>query len=230
MVKTFLFGYRDWAFEIFDALKKHPKLEVVDVITSQEQYLEKCNSFPDDIDFFLFIGWSWIIPPTVTEKFLCLGIHPSDLPDYRGGSPIQNQIMAGIEKTKVTLMTLSSAKLDSGDIWLKEDLDLTGDNMTEIFKNLSSSSVKMLNRFIDQFEFMKANPQIPGKGTYYKRRKPEESRITKEFLLNTDLKTIYNFIRCLTDPYPNAYVEDENGNKLLIKGVEFIEKKKNKLL
>jgi methionyl-tRNA formyltransferase len=223
MVKTILFGYRDWAFEIFDALKQNAKLEVVDVITSQEQYLEKCNSFPDDVDFLLFIGWSWIIPPAVTEKFLCLGIHPSDLPNYRGGSPIQNQIMAGIEQTKVTLMTLSSAKLDAGDIWLKEELDLTGSNMVEIFRNLSLSSVKMLNRFIDQIELMKPYPQLPGEGSYFKRRKPEESRITKDFILNADLKTIYNFVRCLTDPYPNAYIEDENGNKLLIKGVEYIE-------
>ena len=39
------------------------------------------------------------------------------------------------------------------------------------------------------------------------------------------VKTIYNFIRCLTDPYPNAYFEDDKGDKVFFKDVSFIEKK-----
>ena len=32
---------------------------------------------------------------------------------------------------------------------------------------------------------------------------------------------IYNKIRCLTYPYPNAYTKDINGNKLFFKEVAF---------
>ena len=36
------------------------------------------------------------------------------------------------------------------------------------------------------------------------------------------LKELYNFIRCLTDPYPNAFIEDNEGNRLVFKNVNYI--------
>ena len=95
-------------------------------------------------DLIVFLGWSWIIPNEITKKYLCVGIHPSDLPDYRGGSPIQHQIINGIIETKISLMTISE-KLDGGDIWLKHDLDLRGDTIEIIFKNLEESSIALFN-------------------------------------------------------------------------------------
>jgi len=34
-----------------------------------------------------------------------------------------------------------------------------------------------------------------------------------------NLKEIYNFIRAITDPYPNVYIEDKEGNKLFFNEV-----------
>lgn len=228
MIKVILFGYRDWAIEIFNALKENNRVQINDIIFSKEDYDLKIETFHSDVDFLLFIGWSWIIPPQITTRFLCLGIHPSDLPLFRGGSPIQHQVMAGLEKSKVTLMTLSSEKLDAGDIWLKEDLDLRGKNIKEIFSNITKSSIKMLNTFIDNFEKIKPVTQTIEEGSYFKRRTLAESRIKKEDIINWDLIQIYNFIRSLTDPYPNAFIEDEKGNRLYFKGVEYVEKLENK--
>ena len=39
-----------------------------------------------------------------------------------------------------------------------------------------------------------------------------------------DLEELYNFIRSLTDPYPNALICDKNGDKLFLKKV-YYEKK-----
>jgi len=225
MLKTILFGYRDWAFEIFNELKSNKKLIILDIVKSQEEYLLKCNNIPPEVDFLLFVGWSWIIPASITKNFLCLGIHPSDLPFYRGGSPIQHQIIAGLEKSKVSLMTLSSEQLDAGDIWIKEDLDLTGKNIKEIFSNISKSSIRMLGKFIEDFKNITPQKQIVTNGSYFKRRSSADSKMSPNDFINNDLKTIYNFIRALTDPYPNAYIEDVNGNRLVFKEVEYIENK-----
>ena len=43
-------------------------------------------------DIVLFYGWSWKVSEKLINKFDCLMLHPSPLPKYRGGSPIQNQI------------------------------------------------------------------------------------------------------------------------------------------
>ena len=228
MIKVVLCGYRNWALRIFDSISLISNVKILDIITSKEDYLSKENDFNDEIDIILFIGWSWIIPHNITEKFLCLGIHPSDLPYYRGGSPLQHQIINGIEHTKVTLMTLSSKKLDAGEIWCKEDLSLDGKNMDAVFLNLIKSSNKMLNSFFNKYPNIIPMEQEIASGSYFKRRKPEDSKLTKENLQNMSLKEIYNFTRALTDPYPNAYIEDEYGNILKLKEVEFIESKETK--
>jgi methionyl-tRNA formyltransferase len=180
---------------------------------------------PKSIDVILFIGWSWLISEDITKKFLCLGIHPSDLPQYRGGSPIQHQIINGIKQSKVSLMTLSDEKVDAGDIWLKEELDLSGDTMNSIFTNIVASSVKLLNKFFDSYPNIKAYAQEIEQGSYYKRRKPLESKLTPEDFKDKSLEYLYNFIRSLTDPYPNAYLEDDLGNKLIFKEVKYVPNK-----
>jgi methionyl-tRNA formyltransferase len=224
MAKVILCGYRDWAIQIFDEIKLFKNIHVVDIITSNEDYLQKENKFDANVDLILFIGWSWIIPKEITEKFLCLGIHPSDLPFYRGGTPLQHQIINGINKTKITLMTLSSAKLDAGEIWLKEDLDLSGDTISTVFNHLVESSVNLLRRFFGLFPNIKPVEQDITKGSYYNRRKPSESKLPINSLKEKSLKELYDFIRALTDPYPNAYIEDEEGNKLIFKEVRYIPK------
>lgn len=221
MIKVVLCGYRDWANEIIFHIKKHRNIKVLGVFSSQVEFLANINSCEENPDIILFLGWSWIIPAEITEKFLCLGIHPSDLPNFRGGSPIQNQIIAGINKTKVTLMTLSSKKLDAGEIWLKEDLDLSGSNISKIFIEITKSSIKLLNEFFSKYPNISPIEQDLTKGSYFKRRKPEESRLDLEDFRTKSMEDIYNFIRCLTDPYPNAYIEDKEGNKLVFKQVEY---------
>lgn len=214
-------GYRNWANNIFDAIALHENINVKKVITTFEEYKEFEANPINDLDIVLFIGWSWIIPDAFTDSHLCLGIHPSDLPQYRGGSPLQNQIINGVVESKVSLITLSK-KLDAGDLWLKEDLSLKGDSMDDIFDNIEKSSIKLLNKFFDDYPNVVPTVQDITKGSYFKRRKPEESKLSLESISEMSLTEIYNFVRCLTDPYPNAYIEDCEGNKLILKSVSYI--------
>jgi hypothetical protein len=62
------------------------------------------------------------------------------------------------------------------------------------------------------------------KGSFHKRRTPDQSLISREDLQNKNLLELYDIIRGLTDPYPNAYLEDKNGNRLLITGVKYVPK------
>lgn len=218
-------GYRDWANTIFKAVEKHKNINVKKIITTYDEYKDFELHPITDVDLVLFIGWSWIIPDNFTNSHVCIGIHPSDLPQYRGGSPLQNQIINGISNSKVSLITLSS-KLDAGEIWLKEDLSLIGDSMNEIFDNIILSSIRLLNTFFNSYPKLKPELQVLSKGSYFKRRKPEESKLNLNELNNMSLLELYNFIRCLTDPYPNAYLEDKEGNKLLFKNVTYIPVKK----
>jgi methionyl-tRNA formyltransferase len=225
MTNIILCGYRPWAFEIFDKISNHPKINIVQRFNSNEEFLSQIKNInSQQIDLLIFIGWSWIINKDITQKYHCLGIHPSDLPFYRGGSPLQHQIINGLKKTKVSLMTLSDEKIDAGNIWVKEDLDLTGDTISDVFQNLVSSSVKLLKKFFDLYPIVKPIPQKIEEGSFYERRKSLESKLLPEDFKNKSLEDLYNFIRSLTSPYPNAYLEDNDGNMLLFTGIKYIPK------
>jgi methionyl-tRNA formyltransferase len=217
-------GYRSWALNIIDEIKRHKKINSYEVISSKEEYDLKFNKLVNNTDLIVFLGWSWIIPKEITNKYICVGIHPSDLPNYRGGSPIQHQIINGVIETKISLMTISE-KLDGGDIWLKHDLDLGGDNIEVIFKNLEDSSINLFNNFFDLYPNINPIKQDLTKGSYFKRRTLEQSSLELDDFKNKSLEEIYNNIRCLTDPYPNAFFEDEYGNRLYFKGVKYVTKK-----
>lgn len=219
---TFL-AYRDWAIKAIDDVTTRCDIKIVDLIKTEEEYKEKVLKYPKGfVDCIVLVGWSWIIKDDTLQRFLVVGMHPSDLPMYRGGSPIQHQIIDGLEKTKISLMTISSAGVDVGDIWLKEDWDLSASTMEKILEALSDSTSKILVRFFESFGEIKPMSQDVSAGSYYNRRKQSESRVTWEQLSDMRLKDAYNFIRALGDPYPNLYIEDNEGNRLLLKEVRFI--------
>ena len=224
---TFL-AYREWALRAVQNISKNKEIEVVDVIKSKYEYEIKIKEYREGyVDCIILIGWSWIIKDDILNRFLCVGIHPSDLPMYRGGSPIQHQIIAGMEKTKISLMTISSAGIDTGDIWGKEEWDMSGKSMDVILEELSKSSERLLTRFIEKMDSIYPQKQDLTLGSYYKRRLPCDSKVTWQQLSDMKLIDVYNLIRALGDPYPNLYIEDEEGNVLKFKSVEYVRKNQN---
>jgi len=218
-------GYRSWAINIINEIKRNHRINIVYIFNSKNDYDSKIENINSKIDIILFLGWSWIIPKEITNKYLCVGIHPSNLPNYRGGSPIQHQIINGVIKTKISLFTISE-KVDGGDIWLKNDVNLSGQNIELIFKNIENSSISLLNNFFNLYPNINPIKQDLSKGSYFKRRTPQQSRLELDDFNNKSLEEIYNTIRCLTDPYPNAFIEDKYGNKLFFKEVQFVSFKK----
>ena len=149
-----------------------------------------------------------------------IGFHPSDLPNYAGGSPIQNQILDGVKDTKMSLFKLNS-KIDKGEILFKEYLNLEG-GMTDIFDKLTDVSLSLLSEFFDNYPNVELVPQ-KGKGKRCRRLKPKDSNITLEQIRSMTTEQLYDFIRCREDPYPNVYLEDEIG-KIYFKSVRFEKK------
>ena len=148
-----------------------------------------------------------------------MGVHPSDLPSYRGGSPLQNQIIDGITETYCTLMELSSEEFDYGPLLLKERLSLEGDNVSEILNHLSVTTTKLLKRGLENLEKIRPTPQNRSEGFSKKRRSFSDGRINKKPLSTKEFDQMYNYMRCLTEPYPNAYFEDEIGRKIFIQSI-----------
>jgi methionyl-tRNA formyltransferase len=211
-LKVLFCGYRDWAIDIYN------QLEDVEIATNQEEFQDKLSSNPDMI---FFIGWSWIIQKEIVDKYFCICLHPSALPKYRGGSPIQHQIINGETESSVTLFKMNE-KIDQGDIIFQQSFSLDGD-LKDIFKRISKVGYIGIKKIIDQYPDLKLTRQKKEDATYYKRRTPSMSQIHIDDFKNYTSKEIYNKIRSLQDPYPNAFVECANGTKLYFQKVSYEE-------
>lgn len=76
----------------------------------------------------------------IREPFLsrlCLNIHPSLLPEYRGAAPIQRALLDGKNHTGVTVFRLA-AKMDAGEILAQSEIDIAPtDNASDLYLRLS---------------------------------------------------------------------------------------------
>jgi methionyl-tRNA formyltransferase len=203
-------GYRAWALNIYDRLAASTDHTFL-IFRSRAQFkVDVLDDFKPDL--VLFYGWSWIIPGDLLERHTCLMLHPSPLPQYRGGSPIQNQIILGESTSKVSLFVMTD-ELDAGDLVGQQDLSLAG-TLAEIFNRMENAGVELTRHLINHG--LQRAPQDHSKATFFKRRTQADSEITAEELATKPAEYLYNKIRMLAAPYPNAYILTSDGKKLMI--------------
>lgn len=221
-MKILFAGYRDWArgallkFYLSDS-KERCSIEFVETPERLDEELETKT-----YDLVFLAGWSWIVPKELCEKHFIVGVHPSDLPSYAGGSPIQHQILAGISNTKMSVFRISPV-LDGGGILYKTDLCLDG-NMDDIFESLKWATVDCLKHLVDNWPNVEEKKQ-DHREKPLRRLLPKDSELTIDRFQSMNAKQLYDFMRCREYPYPNVYIEDDSG-KLLIERVHFLHKNK----
>lgn len=156
-------------------------------------------------DWVFLPDWSWKIPDNMLNLTQFVGFHAANLPDYRGGSPLQHQILDGLTDTKLSCFRMT-ADMDGGDILSQMDLSLKG-TIGEIWQRIAELIPYLVARLLSGS--FTETPQPLG-GFSRKRRTPRESRV--EF--DTTLPFLYDMMRALDHPYPNAYTLI--GNKRLL--------------
>jgi len=209
-MKIALVGYRAWALEIYDNISKGSSHEFIRFNSKEEFSEKKIMSFKPDL--ILFYGWSWIISKNLVENFKCLMLHPSPLPKYRGGSPIQNQIINGETLGAVSIFLMDDG-IDTGPIIAQKEISLLG-SLDEIFERIISVGSKLTKEFLENGYDLKI--QDDTNATSFKRRKKSESEITIDEINTKDSKYLLNKIRMLQDPYPNPYIRTADGKKLIL--------------
>lgn len=224
-MKIIFLAYRQWALDVYPVIKKHPKVHEIILCKSNDDLLniDLCK-----YDLLITCGWSEELGDKIISNIEAIGVHCAELDRYSYGSPLQLQIIDGITLTKHRIFSFTFDEMSSrahthNRLFSHEvELDLSG-NMSDILNQMCSTSIVLFNRYLDDFPNIKWN-EWPEESIVRAKRNPEDSRLTKETFLKMSTEELYNFFRCLEDPYPNGYIEDEIG-KLYIKQVEF--KKKN---
>lgn len=239
-------GYRKWSFELLDRLfcdadvgssirlvcnAKDYKEEEIDYskydnlrhIDPKDKGLLASLFTDHKINLALFYSWSWIVPKSITETIDCICLHPSLLPNYRGGTPFQHQILSGEKEGGLTLFKMNDV-IDGGDIVKQRKFSLDG-RLSDIFGRIvqcgSDATIELIRDYErGSVEFVKQEDldQYPA----YKRRKPSQSEVLLEDLCDISCVDFYNFVRALDDPYPNCFIRLTNNKTLYIKEVEIV--------
>ena len=187
---------KKWNLEVYE--KHISKLEGNWSLITNKEDLTLKNIKKINPKYIFFPHWSWMVPKEITDNYDCVCIHMTDLPYGRGGSPLQNLIIKGHKVTKLTALKMTQ-ELDTGDIYHKVSLDLSG-SAQEIFID-SANKIYELIKFI-----IENKPQLQpqeGKVVNFNRRKPSQSEIPKDITI----EEIYDYIRMLdADTYPAAYI------------------------
>lgn len=220
-MKVIFLAYRDWSLKVYPSVWKHPKVQECVLCTTQEE-LMRLNI--DNFDLIVSCGWSEELGNNITSKIEAIGVHCAELDRYSYGTPIQLQIMDGINRTKHRVFSFtydagSSRAHTHNRLFSHEiDLDLSG-NMDDILEQMTVTSKVLFTRYLDDYPNVKWH-QWPAEDIVRLKRKPEDSCLTKDDLLKMNTEQLYNFFRSLESPYPNGYIEDEKG-RLYINKVSY---------
>ena len=197
MTNFLLLTDKEWHDILFQKLKQRKNENWSRIKKKDKLNFTFLNKFKPDKIFIPH--WSYIIPENIWNKYECIVFHMTDLPYGRGGSPLQNLIVNGHKKTKISALKVIKG-VDTGPIYLKKKLDLNG-TAKEIFLKSSEVIYKMIVEIIN--DKLIPIPQT-GEVKTFRRRTSEQSDISHL----SELDNIFDYIRMLDcDGYPKAYIE-----------------------
>lgn len=187
-MKLILMGTSDWAVPVFDSVSKLHEIAAVftrgpkpvgrkQIITKSPVHewadghgikvYTNINDFnkPEiqnkkaEIDYILVVSYGVILRDNILSFAPCINIHPSDLPKYRGPSPMITAIYNGDSESAVCLMNLSE-QVDSGDILMRQKF-IIGENeaVSEIEARVSEISAPMVLEYLREPEKYTPMPQ-----------------------------------------------------------------------
>jgi methionyl-tRNA formyltransferase len=121
---------------------------VLDRVTSLEPDFLLVACFPS------ILGGSWLTLP----KQMCLNVHPSVLPSYRGPTPLFWQFREGESETGVTLHVIEE-HVDAGDIVAQSVMPLSvGARFSEVNARLAETGAALM---VDMLQRISAGIAVP---------------------------------------------------------------------
>jgi methionyl-tRNA formyltransferase len=156
--------------------------------------------FNPSFDYIFVPHFSELLPVDIYENYVCVGFHTGDLPLDRGGSPIQNKILAGEYSTNVSAFRINR-RVDAGPIYTQHKIDLSKGTITELLQVLSKICAGMMLQIVENA----LNPIDQSANSVVKpRRKSTDSLLPNE---SDNLNSLYDFIRMLDGAdYPRAFL------------------------
>jgi methionyl-tRNA formyltransferase len=159
-------------------------------------------------DLLIVVAYGQILPPAILDipKRMCVNVHASLLPRYRGAAPIHWAIARGETVTGVTIMKMDPG-MDTGPMLHVRTLPIGEDDTAEtMFSNLSVLGAQALTEALGMLRrgTLVETPQDGTMATYAPMLKKEHGRID----WGKPAREVRNLVRGMT-PWPVAFAEHD---------------------
>lgn len=100
-----------------------------------------------EADVFAVVAYGLLLPREMVENRVCLNVHPSALPRWRGAAPIQHTVLNGDLETEVCVMRLE-AGMDTGPVYDRTPLavgaDMTSGELHDVCARIGAERLAYL--------------------------------------------------------------------------------------
>lgn len=194
---------------------KIPVVETDSVKEADEQILSEIKDLSAEL--LVVFAYGVILPGWFLNLFPLGGIniHPSLLPKYRGPSPIPAVILAGEEKTGITVQRLSE-KMDAGNILLQKTIYLLGGETTEgLERDVAEFAGPLLKEVVTNMASgeLREQPQKEEEATYCRLISKDDSHVDWQF----SAERIDRMVRAYY-PWPKARTSWKGREVYLLQG------------
>jgi methionyl-tRNA formyltransferase len=169
-------------------------------------------------DIAVVAAYGLILPKPILEAPAkgCINIHASLLPRWRGAAPIQRAILAGDEKTGITIMQMDEG-LDTGDILAKGEVMIgPTTSCDDLHDHLAALGAGLVAEVLDRLQAgdITATPQAEEGASYAAKLTREEGRLD----WRDDAAALARKVRAFS-PWPGAWFEVE-GTRIKVLDAE----------
>ncbi len=164
-----------------------------------------------EADIFVVVAYGRLLTQEVLglPKMLCMNVHGSLLPKYRGAAPVNWAILNGEKETGVTIQKMVLT-LDAGEVIAQEKMRIDDDeNADQLRKRMALVGARLLVKVLDKSQFP-LSPQDETLVTWAPKLTKEMGKIDWK----KPAQSIINQVRGLA-PWPGAYTF-YNGKMLKI--------------
>lgn len=155
-----------------------------------------------DYDIAVTASYGKILPKELLDLKLCINVHPSLLPKYRGSTPIQSALLNGDKVTGVSIMK-TEIGMDDGDIYVQEEVEISDDDdYVSLLNKLAVVGLKLLIDTLKKIEMGTATrtPQDGTKATFVKLIEKQDGLLD----FSQPVQAIVNKVRAFSEN-PVAY-------------------------
>jgi len=142
-------------------------------------------------DTIVVAAYGLLIPDSLLARGLWLNVHPSLLPRWRGAAPVERALMAGDDRTGVTIHR-TTAELDAGPIAAQEAFDVgLEDDAGAVYARAAEIAARLIRDVLPEPHF---SEQPSDGATYAEKITPAD----RELDLARPAREVVNHVRALS--------------------------------